>query len=91
VLRNISPENNSVFRRPINLPLYAYAADRDGWITRVEFFAGTVDLGPGRRVTPPAKTGPLPVPPPVGPTNLWVFVWSNAPASVPVGIFLLLP
>ena len=47
VVRIISPPNNSVFREPINLPIYAYAADKDGWVTGVEFFAGTNDLGRG--------------------------------------------
>ncbi len=47
VVRITSPPNNSVFRSPLNLPIYAYAADRNGYVTRVEFFAGTNDLGPG--------------------------------------------
>ena len=64
VVRIISPPNNSVFRAPVNLPIYAYAADKDGYVTGVEFFAGTNNLGPGHRVTPPSNTGGLPVPSP---------------------------
>lgn len=44
VLRTISPPNNSVFRAAINLSVYAYAADKDGFVTGVEFFAGTNNL-----------------------------------------------
>ena len=79
VVRIISPPNHSVFRQPINLPIYAYAIDKDGWVTNVEFFAGTNNLGPGPRVTPPTNTGTLPVPSPILLTNLWLLVWSNAP------------
>ena len=79
VVRIISPPNNSVFREPINLPIYAYAADKDGLVTGVEFFAGTNDLGPGRRVTPPANAGGLPVPAPIVLANFWLLTWTNAP------------
>jgi len=79
VVRIISPPNNSIFREPINLPIYAYAADRDGVVTNVEFFAGTNDLGPGRHVAPPANIGPLPVPPPILLANFWLLIWTNAP------------
>ena len=79
VVRITSPPNNSVFREPINLPIYAYAADKDGFVAGVEFFAGTNDLGAGHRVTPPLSTGGLPVPSPVLLSNLWLLTWSNAP------------
>ena len=79
VVRITSPPNNSVFRQPINLPIYAYAADKDGYVTGVEFFAGSTDLGPGHRVTPPTNTGALPVPSPSLLANLWLFAWTNAP------------
>src|ERR1017187_2178808 len=79
VVRITSPPNNSSFRAPINLPIYAYAADKDGYVTGVEFFAGTNDLGPGHRVAVPSNTGTLPVPSPIRLTNLWLLVWTNAP------------
>ncbi len=78
VVRITSPQNNSSFRQPVNLPIYAYAADKDGYVTGVEFFAGTNDLGAGHRIDPPAGTGVASVPP-ILLTNLWLFVWSNAP------------
>ena len=62
VLRTISPPNNSVFRAAINLSVYAYAADKDGFVTGVEFFAGTNNLGAGRQVTPPSQCSGSAVP-----------------------------
>ena len=86
VVRMISPANGSVFRAPINIPLYAFANDPDGSVTSVEFFAGTNSLGFGQRlpvVTPLAGGGiavggPLP---PIYPTNLFFLIWSNAPVG----------
>lgn len=83
IVRITSPANNSVFWAPVNLPLFAFAADLDGYVTNVEFYAGSIDLGPGHpvRVAPP----PLPpgsIQPPiliVRPTNYWTLDWSNAP------------
>lgn len=83
VVRITSPPNNSVFRAPISLPIYAYAADKDGLVTVVEFFAGTNDLGAGHRVSAvPPPLPPGPIQPPIlifVPTNYWELVWSNAP------------
>ena len=79
VVRITSPPNNSIFRAPLNLPIYAYAADKDGFVTGVEFFAGTNDLAAGHRVTPPSNAGALPVPSSVLLSNLWLLTWSNAP------------
>jgi len=78
VVRIVSPPNGAVFRGPLNLPLYAFAYDRDGTVASVEFFAGTNDLGAGKGLCV------LPFP---GndwmtnkcPTNSFVLVWSNAP------------
>ena len=83
IVRITSPANNSVFRAPVNIPVFAFAADLDGHVTNVEFFAGTNDLGPGHRVTvvpPPLPPGPIQ--PPIliiRPTNYWELTWSNAP------------
>jgi hypothetical protein len=78
IVRITSPANNSVFRAPVNLPIVAFAADRGGWVTNVEFFAGTNDLGPGHRISvspgPPPSAASV-----VVPTNYWVLVWSNTP------------
>src|ERR1019366_5057888 len=81
VVRIISPPNGAVFRAPVNIPIYAYVADPDGFVTTVEFFASSNSLGFGHRVT--AVPPPLPpgsVQPPilvVVPTNYWTLVWTN--------------
>ncbi|MGD0744014.1 MAG: Ig-like domain-containing protein [Verrucomicrobiota bacterium] len=85
VVRVISPANGSVFHAPINIPIYAYAGDADGFVASVEFFAGANSLGFGHPVT--AVPPPLPpgqVQPPiliVAPTNYWELTWSNAPVG----------
>ena len=69
---------------------FAFASDPDGFVTSVEFFAGTNSLGLGQRVpvaVPLASGGIViggPVPP-IYPTNLFFLIWSNAP----VGIYAL--
>jgi Big-like domain-containing protein/Calx-beta domain-containing protein len=86
VVRIVSPANGSVFHAPINIPLFAFASDPDGFVTSVEFFAGTNSLGLGQRVpvvTPLAGGGIVgggPVPP-IYPTNLFFLIWSNAPVG----------
>ena len=59
VVRITSPPNGAVFRAPVNIPLFAYAADLDGFVAGVEFFADGSSLGQARRVIP----GPTPWPP----------------------------
>ena len=85
VVRIISPANGSVFRSPINIPLFAFAYDPDGFVTSVEFFAGATSLGFGHPVTAvPPPLPPGPVQPPiliVVPTNYWELTWSNAPVG----------
>ncbi len=78
VVRIASPPNGALFRAPVNVPLYAYANDRDGFVTSVEFFAGTKSLGLGRGLC--LEMQPLGGWPPFKcPTNLFVLIWSNAP------------
>jgi hypothetical protein len=85
VVRITSPPNGAIFRAPLNLPLFAYAADPDGFVTSVEFFAGATGLGFGHPVTAvPPPLPPGPVQPPiliVVPTNYWELTWSNAPVG----------
>src|ERR1043166_4371415 len=50
LVRIISPPNNSIFRAPVSIPIFAFAFDPDGSVSAVEFFAGTNDLGPGTRL-----------------------------------------
>ena len=75
VVRIASPPNGAVFRAPVNVPLYAFASDRDGSVSSVEFFAGTNSLGLGRGLCVEA----FPMGPAFNcPTNFFVLVWSNA-------------
>jgi hypothetical protein len=77
LVRITSPPNGAVFRAPLNLPLYAYAYQRGGFISSVEFFAGTNDLGAGTGFC----LGPTPTPAWLTnncPTNLFILNWSNA-------------
>jgi hypothetical protein len=84
VVRITSPANGSVFRAPVNLPLYAFAADPDGFVTSVEFFAGTNSLGlgqPVQAVPPPLPPGQVQPPILVVLSNYWELVWTNSPAG----------
>jgi len=82
VVRITSPPNGSVFRAPVNIPIYAYAADLDGSVTSVEFFAGTSSLGFGQQVTavpPPLPPGQVQPPILLVVSNYWQLVWTNSP------------
>ncbi|HXI73657.1 MAG TPA: Ig-like domain-containing protein [Verrucomicrobiae bacterium] len=77
VVRITSPPNGAVFRAPVNIPIFSYAADPDGFVSGVEFFAGNSSLGFGRRVTavpPPLWSGSV-----INPTNFWELTWTNPP------------
>jgi Big-like domain-containing protein len=90
VVRITSPPNGSVFRAPINIPIYAYAADPDGSVTSVEFFAGSNSLGFGQRVSAvPPPLPPGPIQPPiliVMPTNYWGLLWTNPPLGTNIAL-----
>ena len=61
LVRITNPPNGALFRSPVNIPLYAYAHDRDGSVANVEFFGGTNDLGTGQGVCLqawPGSSGP---------------------------------
>ena len=45
VVALVSPVNGAVFQTPVNVTLQASATDADGFIARVEFFAGGEKLG----------------------------------------------
>ena len=85
VVRITSPPNGSVFRAPMDIPIYAFAADPEGTVASVQFFAGSQSLGFGQPVTAvPPPLPPGPVQPPiliVVPTNYWEFVWTNPPPA----------
>ncbi len=90
IVRMIAPPNGSVFRAPVNIPLYAYAAESDGSIATVEFFAGANSLGLGHPVTAvPPPLPPGPIQPPiliVVPSNYWGLVWTNAPLETNIAL-----
>jgi hypothetical protein len=78
LVRIASPANGAIFRAPVNVPLYAYAWDRDGSVTSVEFFAGTNSLGLGRGLC--LLLGPTSGWPGFScPTNFFILTWSNVP------------
>src|SRR5439155_8003590 len=74
VVRIISPPNGAIFRAPVSLPIFAYAQDRDGFVSTVEFFAGSNSLGFGTNL--PCRATSLGW---ACPTNVFFIVWSNAP------------
>ena len=80
LVRIASPPNGAVFRAPVNVPLYAFASDRDGSVSSVEFFAGTNSLGLGSNlcISPwPGQGSML-----VCPSNFFTLTWSNpSPAA----------
>ncbi|HWX19817.1 MAG TPA: Ig-like domain-containing protein [Candidatus Binatia bacterium] len=88
VVRIASPPNGSVFRAPVNIPIYAYAFDPDGYVASVEFFADATSLGQGHQVIPPyvAASGPNPGPILITLSNIWALVWSNAPPGTNVAL-----
>ena len=84
VVRITSPPNGSVFRAPLDIPIFSYAADFDGSVTGVEFFADNINLGFGHHVTavpPPLSTTAV-----VAPTNFWELTWINPPLETNIAL-----
>ena len=80
VVRITSPPNAAVFRAPVNIPLYAFAADPDDAVATVEFFAGDNSLGfgqPVNAVPPPLPPGPIQPPILLVASNYWELTWTN--------------
>jgi hypothetical protein len=67
----------------MDMPLFSYAADSDGTVAAVEFFADSISLGFGHRLTartsvPPGS--PIGTPPiAIVASNFWALVWTNPP------------
>jgi hypothetical protein len=80
VVRITSPPNGSVFRAPVNIALLAFANDPGGYISSVQFFAGSKSLGFGLPVPTASPGAPAPGSP-VALTNLFELIWSNAPVG----------
>jgi len=76
VVRLVSPTNGATFYAPVDLPLMAFASDRDGFVTGVEFFAGTNSLGVVTNGPVVDPAGPN-IPPPG--TRAFFLTWSNVP------------
>lgn len=82
VVRITSPPNNSIFYAPVNIALLAYANDPAGYISTVQFFAGSNSLGYGLPVpvaSPQPITSNTPGGSPISQTNIFELIWSNAP------------
>jgi hypothetical protein len=74
VARIISPPNGAVFRAPMRIPIFAFAADIEDAVTSVQFFASGASIGFGHPVT----SVPLPwLTPIIQPTNFWGLTWTN--------------
>jgi hypothetical protein len=68
-VRISSPANAAVFHAPVNIPIYAYASDADGFVTSVEFRAGSNSLGFGSLLLTTNSAH----------NNVYSLTWSNAP------------
>jgi len=81
VVHITSPPNGAVFRAPMDLPIYAYAADPGGSVAGVQFFVNNASLGLGHPVTavPPPSPGPIQPAFLLVVSNFWEFVWTNPP------------
>lgn len=75
VVSMVEPRYGAVFYTPTNLQLVAKANDPTGSVTKVEFFAGTENLGPGNPVVldPPGIGGVTGL--------VYLFNWLNVPVG----------
>lgn len=64
------PANGSSFFSPVDIPICAAAYDLDGYVSTVEFFAGSQSLG--IKTNNPVSAGPM---------NPFCLVWSNVPSG----------
>jgi hypothetical protein len=81
VVRITSPPNNAVFRAPVDIALLAYANDLSGYVSSVQFFAGSNSLGFGVPVVSSEPPPPTNASPPAFQTNNFLLIWSNAPVG----------
>jgi hypothetical protein len=85
MVRIISPANHAVFFAPVDIPILAYVVDAP-YVTNVEFYANTNDLGSGFKLgsiaRPPVTATPDFVLPYNAVTRLgavYCLLWTNAP------------
>ena len=79
MVRITSPPNGTVYRAPMDVPIYAATSDPDGTVSSVEFFASGKDIGPGTLEVCVAPAGNCVGCPSPAPICTYSFVWSNAP------------
>ncbi len=84
VVRITSPPNGAVFRAPVNIPIFSYAADFEGSVTSVEFFADSNSLGFGHQIA--ALPSPLSPGAVVTPANFWELTWTNPPPETNISL-----
>lgn len=85
-VRIISPPNNAVFFAPVNIPLFAAVTHPNSSNVieaGVSFYDDKTNfLGTGQPIPSPAAANNSSTPIPSGyPTNVFYFVWSNAPVG----------
>jgi hypothetical protein len=87
VVRITSPPNCAVFRAPVNIPIFAFAADPDRSVASVEFFADGNSIGFGQQFTSVPPPGCV-VPPiaAAAQTNFWELMWTNAPLGTNIAL-----
>jgi hypothetical protein len=77
VVRITSPANGSVYRAPVNISIFSYAADFEGSVTSVEFYADGNSIGFGQQIASlPSPLSPGAI---VTPANFWELTWTNPP------------
>ncbi len=72
LVRITAPPVGSILRSPVNIPIFAYAYDLDGFVAGVDFWAGTNLIGAGVNSGRGSPVGLLS-------SNTFSIVWSNVP------------
>lgn len=80
MVKIVSPTNNATYKAPADINLIAEASDQDGYVTSVEFFAGTNEIGITTNwvvVDPPYPPGGF-----VPGTRAFFLDWTNVPGGI---------
>jgi hypothetical protein len=80
IVRLSSPSDGTVFHAPVDIPLFAYAVDYDGYVESVQFFDNGGSLGYGQPLPVASPDGGASTSPIAG--NLYSLVWSNASGGI---------
>jgi hypothetical protein len=73
IVRITSPPDAASFRAPVNIPIYAYSIDTDGYIAKLEFLANSNVFGTGKLVLSNTQTNLN--------GTIYSFIWTNAPVG----------